>query len=125
MLTIAAYDKAVEQLFDVLNRLAKAIEHAGIDYRIIGGMAVFIHVMNRHETKARLTRDVDVAVNRQDLERIASAVEPFGFRFRHAASMDRLLDTTRPGSKSAVHFVLPVKRSGENMSSRSQYLPKR
>jgi hypothetical protein len=105
MLTIAAYDKAVEQLFGVLNRLARALEQGGIDYRIVGGMAVFIHVMNRHETKARLTRDVDVAVNRQDLERLAVAVEPFGFRFRHAAGVDVLTDTTRPRAKGAVHLI--------------------
>jgi hypothetical protein len=68
-------------------------------------MAVYIHVRSRHEYKARLTQDVDVAIRREDLVRIASAVEPFGFRLRHAAGVDLLVDTNKSPSRSAAHFI--------------------
>ena len=42
-------------------------------------MAAFFHVSDRDPIRARLTRDVDVAIRRVDLERIIEAVRPFGF----------------------------------------------
>ncbi len=66
--------------------------------------------------KARLTRDVDVAVNRDDLERIAEAALPFGFHFRHVASVDMLLDNAEPRASSGIHLVF----AGEKV--RPEYL---
>jgi hypothetical protein len=83
MITASAYDIHVEKLFDRMKRLHAALSGAGIAYRIIGGMAVYLQVSERDPGKARLTRDVDLAVNREELERIASAAVPFGFQFRH------------------------------------------
>ena len=54
---------------------------------------------------ARFTRDVDVAVDRADLERIAKAAEEFGFRYRHVAGVDMLVSAENPKAKSAVHLV--------------------
>jgi len=83
--TITAYDRHVRQLFDTIDRLARALAQARIEYRLVGGIAVFLHVHERDPLAARSTRDVDVAVNRTDLERIIEAVRPVGFEFRHAA----------------------------------------
>ena len=44
MLTAAAYDIHVEQLLEKMRRFHAALTAAGIPYRIIGGLAVFIHV---------------------------------------------------------------------------------
>ena len=41
---------------------------------IIGGLAVFYYVVARDPLLARLTKDVDLAVNRADLDRIRQAV---------------------------------------------------
>jgi len=103
--TIAAYDRHVEQLFGVLNRLAKALSQAGINYRLVGGMAVFLHVEERDPLAARLTRDLDVAVDRQDLDAITEAVRPLGLEHRHAAGVDMLVDARQPRTRSAVHLV--------------------
>ncbi|HLK18815.1 MAG TPA: hypothetical protein VKT81_07655 [Bryobacteraceae bacterium] len=105
MITATAYDKHVEQLFEVMKRVHIALTSAGIDYRIVGGMGVFLQVSQRDPIAARLTRDVDIAVKRDDLQRIAAAVEPHGFKYRHAAGVDMLVDATQPKARSAVHFV--------------------
>ena len=96
MLTITAYDTHVEQLFKVVRRLAEALDPERIPYRIIGGLAVFLHVNERDPMAARVTRDVDVLVARRDLERISLAAQEHGFRFRHAAGVDMLVDAEHP-----------------------------
>jgi len=105
MINATALDRHVEQLFDVIHRLHAAFSRAGIDYRIVGGMGVFLQVSERDPLAARLTRDVDVVVDREDLRRIAEAVAEFGFQFRHSAGVDMLVDASQPKARSAVHFV--------------------
>ncbi len=105
MITAKAVDQHVEQLFEVLRRLHAALTKAGIPYRVVGGMGVFFQVSARNPLAARLTQDVDVAIDRKDLQRIAAAVKDFGFRYRHAAGVDLLVDATKPKARSAVHFV--------------------
>jgi hypothetical protein len=103
--TIASYDAHIEQLVDVAERLKAAFDEAGVDYRIVGGLAVFLHVRDRDPLAARTTRDVDVAVRRNDLEQIRAAAAGSGFEFRHAAGVDMLVDRESPSVRSAVHFV--------------------
>jgi hypothetical protein len=105
MITARAVDKHVEQLFEVLRRFHDALTGAGIPYRLVGGLGVFFQVSARNPLAARLTQDVDVAVDRNDLKRIAAVVKDFGFRYRHDAGVDLRVDATRPKTRSAVHFV--------------------
>src|SRR5579862_3120052 len=116
MITASAYDIHVERLFDRMKRLHAALSGAGIGYRIIGGMAVYLQVSERDPGRARLTRDVDVAVNRRELEQIAAAAIPFGFHFRHVAGVDMLLDDAEPRASSGIHMVF----TGEKV--RPEYL---
>ena len=104
-LSATYYDRHVEQLFETLKRFTTALAKAGIEYRLVGGFAVYLHVNERDPMAACLTRDIDVSVDRGDLDRICRAVEPFGFRFRHAAGVDMLLDAARPTARSAVHLL--------------------
>jgi hypothetical protein len=103
--TITAYDRHVQQLFDTIDRLARALAQAGVEYRVVGGVAVFLHVYERDPLAARSTRDVDVAVDRRDLEVIIEAARQVGFEYRHAAGVDMLVDAREPRARSAVHLV--------------------
>jgi hypothetical protein len=105
MLALTAYDTYVEKLFDTLKRFTIALSQTGIEYRVIGGMAVFLHVTERNTMAARLTNDIDVAVDRRDVASIARAVEPFGFTYRHVAGVDMLVDAAKPKARSAVHLI--------------------
>jgi hypothetical protein len=106
VISLTAYDRHVEQLFEVLHRVTSALRGAAIDYRVIGGIAVFLHVSQRDPLAARVTRDIDLAVDRRDLARIAKAVSHFGFEYRHTAGVDMLLDAQRPDVRSAVHLIM-------------------
>jgi hypothetical protein len=110
VISAKSYDRHVEQLFEVLNRVSSALRQAGIEYRVIGGIAVYLHVAERDELAARVTRDIDLSVNRRDLDRIAEAVRPHGFVLRHVAGIDMLVDAAKPSARSAVHLVMAGER---------------
>jgi hypothetical protein len=105
MLVNTLFENKVDQLFEIAGRLAKALGQAGIEYRVVGGFAVYVHVNEVEPMAARLTRDIDVAVDRKDLEAIIEATRPFGFRFRHTAGVDMLVDAEAPKARSAVHLL--------------------
>jgi hypothetical protein len=100
-----AYDKHLEQLTEVARKVCRALEAAGIHYRVIGGLAVLFHVRQRDPEAARLTRDVDLAIEREDITRIAQAVRPLGLEYRHAGGVDMLVDATQPKARNAVHLI--------------------
>jgi hypothetical protein len=106
VISATAYDRHVEQLFEVLHRVTSALRGAAIEYRVIGGVAVFLHVSQRDPLAARVTRDIDLAVDRQDLPRIAQAVRQFGFEYQLSGAIDMLLDSQRPDVRSAVHLIM-------------------
>src|SRR5277367_2458700 len=116
MLVNTLFENKVERLHDVIKRLDYALTAAGIPYQTIGGYAIYCHVERIDPLAARLTRDVDVAINRLDLQRIAEAVKAYGFTYRHAAGVDMLVDANAPQARTAIHMVF----AGEKV--RAQYL---
>ena len=115
MITVAAYDRQVEQLFELMRRIHAALTMAEVDYRIVGGMAVFFQVSERDPDAARLTRDVHVAIDRNDIQRLARAAEDFGFRYRHAAGVDMLVDAKQPNRAAPFTCCSFVRKCGQTI----------
>jgi hypothetical protein len=113
VLLLQAYDKHLEQLTATAARVCNALREAGIDYRVVGGLAVLFHVQSRDPLAARLTKDVDLAVNRSDLARIAEVVRSIGLEYRHVAGVDMLADVVAPTARSGVHLLF----AGEKVRS--------
>src|SRR5579862_3762919 len=105
MITIAAYDLHVDQLLEKMRRIHRALQEAGIRYRIVGGLAVFFQVSAREWDAARMTRDIDIAVDRRQLENIKNAARRHGFEYVHMAGDDMLVDALEGKARSAVHLV--------------------
>src|SRR5712691_1095077 len=102
------------RLFDlvgVLHKITDALTAEGIPHELIGGLAVFIHVEEADPTHSTLTRDVDLMVRREDLDRIKLAAAKNVFRFRHTAGLDMLLYGEADSAKNAVHLIF----SGEKV----------
>lgn len=110
MLANTFFESKVDQILDVAKRFASALDQAGLPYRIVGGLAVFVHVDRRDPLKARLTRDVDVAIKRSDLEAMRKALAPHGFKYRHVAGVDMFVDASAAKARSAVHLVFVSER---------------
>jgi len=99
------FEKRVEQLFDVAKRMDAAFTAAGLDYRVVGGLAAYLYVEDVEPDAGRLTRDIDITVRREDLEKIKEAVAPFGFQYRHAAGVDMLVQAGDSSGRRAVHLL--------------------
>jgi hypothetical protein len=99
------FEERVEQLFDLAGLVEKIFSTAGLDYRIVGGLATYLYVEEAAPDAGRLTKDIDIAVRREDLERIAQAAQPFGLELRHVAGVDMLVNTSQPSARRAVHLV--------------------
>jgi hypothetical protein len=99
------FEKRVERLFELTTQLDQALSSAGIEYRVVGGLATYLYVEEIAPDAGRLTRDIDIAIRRVDLERIAQAVEPFGFEYRHVAGADMLVEAGEPSARRAIHLV--------------------
>jgi hypothetical protein len=111
--TTAAKGEAIntlfeERLFDlvgVLHKIAGALSENGVPYELIGGLAVLVHVEEANPELTALTRDVDLMVRREDLERVKDAAAGHGFRFRHTAGVDMLLYGNTDSARNAVHLI--------------------
>lgn len=103
-----------QRLFDlvgILHQISDALSIVDIPHEVIGGLAVLIHVEEANPELTSLTRDVDLMVNRSDLDRIKLAAERNGFRFRHAAGVDMLIYGDPNSARNAVHLIF----SGEKV----------
>jgi hypothetical protein len=98
------FEERVEHLFELASVVERAFSAAGIEYRVVGGLAAYLYVEEREPDAGRLTRDIDIVVRREDLDAIAKAVEPFGLQHRHVAGVDMLIQAGQP-ARRAVHMV--------------------
>lgn len=107
------FEERLFRLVDVLQRISQALMAAEAPFELVGGLAVLIHVEEVDPSQAALTRDVDLMINRVDLDHIKEAASAAGFRFRHAASVDMLLYGENDRVVNAIHLVF----SGESVKA--------
>lgn len=99
------FEVRVEQLFDLAGLVERIFAAAGLEYRVVGGLAAYLYVEEREPDAGRLTKDIDIVVRREDLDKIAIAAAPFGLQHRHAAGLDMLVQVDQPSARRAVHLV--------------------
>jgi hypothetical protein len=99
------FEERVQQLFSLAERVEAAFAAAGLEYRVVGGLATYLYVEEAAPDAGRLTKDIDIAVRREDLEKIAQAVGPFGLQYRHVAGVDMLVQAGEPSARRAVHMI--------------------
>ena len=105
------FEERLEDLFALAKRVDTVFAFAALDYRVVGGLATYLYVENAVPDAGRLTRDVDIVVNREDVERIAAAAESFGLHYRDVAGVDMLLQGEDPKARRAVRLLF----SGEKV----------
>ena len=96
---------AVEKVRQRLLRAAAALDAAKVPYAVAGGNAVAAWVSRVDEAAVRNTQDVDLLLDRSDLERAKSALEAAGFVYRHVKSVDMFLDGPDAKARDAVHII--------------------
>jgi hypothetical protein len=97
--------RAVEKVRLRLRRSTEALDKAEVPYAVVGGNAVAAWVASIDEAAVRNTQDVDILLQRSDLEAAKAALVRVGFIFRHAAGIDMFLDGPDAKARDAVHIV--------------------
>jgi hypothetical protein len=99
------FEERLQDLFSLAARVKEAFGAAGIDYRVIGGLATYLYVEEAEADAARLTKDIDIVVRREDLPRIAEAAKAVGLEYRHVAGVDMLVQKGKPSARRSVHMI--------------------
>ena len=86
----------------------KIFSTAGLEYSVAGGLATYPYVEKVAPDAGRLTRDIDVLMRREDLDRIAEAAKPFGYQHRQVDGVDMLVQSSEPTVRRAVHLLFAV-----------------
>ncbi len=92
----------------VANRLRKvtaALDAAGIRYAVIGGNAVALWVAKADPYATRTTKDVDLLVERADLDRIDRVMCALGFEKQELRKLVLFVDPEAPSRRSGIHLV--------------------
>lgn len=96
---------AMEQVERRLRKVTAALDAAGIRYAVIGGNAVALWVAKADPSATRTTKDVDLLVERSDLDRINQVMHELGFEKQELRRLVLFVDPEAPSRKSGVHLV--------------------
>lgn len=104
-LSFRTYVMAVDRVEKRLRRVTAALDAAGVPYAVIGGNAVASWVAQADPSATRATKDVDLLVNRGDLERLRQVMEGLGFEQHDLRRRMLFVDPEEPSRRSGVHIV--------------------
>ncbi len=97
---------AVEKVKERMDRSCKALGDASIPYAVIGGNAVAAWVATIDDGAVRNTRDVDLLLREEDLDRATDALEAVGFVRAKVFDVVMFLDGADGKPSQAVHILL-------------------
>ncbi len=103
--------RAVELVRDRLSRATAALEHAGIAYAVVGGNAVAAWVGRVDQSAVRFTQDVDLLIQRSDLDATKAALETKGYTYRRVAGVELFLDGSDAKARDAVQIIFAGERA--------------
>ncbi|MEO8494416.1 MAG: nucleotidyltransferase family protein [Planctomycetota bacterium] len=96
---------AVEKVRERLDRTCRALEEAGIPYAVIGGNAVAAWVATKDDGAVRNTRDVDLLLRAEDLDRATVAMQAAGFYRDSVMGITVFLDGPDGKPSQGVHIL--------------------
>jgi hypothetical protein len=105
VLSYKAFVMAMERVERRLRKVTAALDAAGIRYAVIGGNAVALWVAKGDPAATRTTKDVDLLVERDDLDRITEAMRGLGFEVEDLRPPVLFIDPQEPSRRLGVHLV--------------------
>lgn len=97
--------RAVQAVEERLLRSTGALEAAGIPYAVVGGNAVAAWVASIDEGAVRNTKDVDIAIRREDLPAVIRTLESVGFEYAQVTGVDLFIDGPQGKPSQGVHLL--------------------
>lgn len=105
---LASWERAMNAAEAVRQRMLKAVaalEQAGVPYAVIGGNAVAAWVGSVDPGAVRSTKDVDLLLRRDDLERAKVALTAAGFIYAESWDVHMFLDGPQARPSESVHLI--------------------
>jgi hypothetical protein len=100
-----AHTMAVDRVAQRLGKVTAALDAAGVRYAVVGGNAVAAWVGRVDPSATRATKDVDLLVDRDDLDRITAVLRGLGFRRDDVRGLVMFIDPDEPSRRAGVHLV--------------------
>jgi RNA polymerase sigma-70 factor, ECF subfamily len=100
-----SYLMALDDVTERLQRIASALEGAGVAYALVGGQAVALWVATKDPSAVRTTKDVDILLRREDLPTARGAAAAAGFDYFEVMGVGMFLDRSDPNPRKAVHIL--------------------
>jgi len=101
---------AMDKVRERLDRVTKALSDAGVPYAVIGGNAVAAWVATVDDGAVRSTKDVDILLAEEDLERATTALQAAGFHPTKTINVTMFLDGKDGKPSQAVHVIWANKK---------------
>ena len=97
--------RAVEKVQQRLLRTSQALAANGIPYAVIGGNCVAAWVAKIDAGAVRTTRDVDILIRREDLERTKAAMDTAGFDYAFTYGVHLFVERPDGKPSEGVHLL--------------------
>ena len=97
--------RAVEKVQERLHRTAQALASHGIPYAVIGGNCVAAWVAKIDAGAVRTTRDVDILIRREDLDRAKIAMDTVGFDYAFSYGVHLFVERPDGKPSEGVHLL--------------------
>lgn len=107
--TVSVFERmfrAVELVKQRLDRACQALQQANVPYAVIGGNAVAAWVATVDDGAVRNTRDVDILLQAEDLERATAALASAGFVRDSVMDVTVFLDGPNGKPSQGIHILL-------------------
>src|SRR3954453_9342661 len=99
------YVMALDKITERLERIAGALEKAGIPYALVGGQAVALWVATKDPAAVRTTKDVDLLLQRADLPQARAAAFSVSMEYFEVMGVGMFLESGDPNPRKAVRLV--------------------
>jgi hypothetical protein len=96
---------AVDEVTERLQRIAGALEGAGVPYALVGGQAVALWVATREPAAVRTTKDVDILLRRPDLPKAKAAAATVAMGYFEVTDDGMFLERADSNPRKAVHLI--------------------
>lgn len=105
MISFSAHVASAERVQQRLRKVTQALDAAEIPYAVVGGNAVAAWVGRVDPAATRATKDVDLLVQRRDVDSITATLAKIGLRREDLRDLVRFVDPAEPSRRSGVHLV--------------------
>ena len=96
---------ALEEVTQRMNRITSAFDNHKVPYALIGGQAVAVWVASKEPGLVRTTKDVDLLLDRKDLEQAKQAAGTVDMDYHFVNGIGMFLERLNPSPRHGVHLV--------------------